>query len=395
MQRALVAAELALAAVLLVGAGLLARSFEQVTRVGPGFRTHRLLVRCTSTPQALRRDTARLRQIYDDAAASLAALPGATIATMTTMAPFASGSSSSTLAVEGESGDAAATGAPPPSGAQRHEAQQRTVAPGYFAALGIPLLAGRDFRADDRGGALDVAVVSETLARRDFRSGSPLGRRVYFQGGWRTVVGVVGDVHDERLTRDAQPTIYTPFAQRDNWSRTFVVRAATDPAALAPAVRRALPAVDARLSVANVDTMDELLRRSFAEERYRAALVSLFGVLSVVLAAVGMYGVTARAVAGRARETGIRLALGATGWTVARALAGFALSGVALGVVLGLVAGAAAARALAPFLFGVTPGDPATFATVLALLATVSVVASLIPARRAGRIEVMRVLRGE
>jgi predicted permease len=395
LQRTFVAAELALAAVLLVGAGLLARSFERVTRVDPGFRTDRLLVVRTRTPQALRRDTARLRQIYDDAAARLAALPGVTAATTTTMAPFAAGSSSSTLAVDGESGDAAAAGAKPPEGAQRHEAQQRTVAPGYFAALGIPLLAGRDFRADDRGGATDVAVVSEALARRDFRAGSPLGRRVYFQGKWRTVVGVVGDVHDERLTRDAQPTIYTPFAQRDNWTRAFLVRTATDPAALAPAVRRALPAVDARLSVANVDEMDELLRRSFAEERYRAALVSLFGVLSVVLAAVGMYGVTARAVAGRARETGIRLALGATAWTVARSLAGFTLAGVALGVALGLLAGAAAARALAPFLFGVTPGDPATFASVLALLATVSVVASLIPARRAGRIEVMRVLRGE
>jgi len=159
-------------------------------------------------------------------------------------------------------------------------------------------------------------------------------------------------------------------------------------------VRRALHAADPRLSVSGVDTMDALMRRTFAEERCRAAIVTLFGVLSVVLAAVGMYGVTARAVAGRTRETGIRLALGATARSVARGLIGFTLSGVVAGVALRLL-GAAATRALAPLLVDVRPSDPSTFVGVVVLLAAVSVVATWLPAHRAGRIEVMRVLRGE
>src|SRR5205823_14456012 len=192
-----------------------------------------------------------------------------------------------------------------------------------------------------------------------------------------------------------QPAIYTPFAQRDAWSRVYLLRTTGDPTAMASAVRRAFTDVDPRLSVTRAESMDALVRRSFAEERYRTALVSLFGVLSAVLAAVGMYGVTARAVAGRTREVGIRLALGAPVWSVVRQLVGFTLTGVGLGVALGLVGAAAAGRALAPFLFGVNPTDPTTFLGVVALLGVVSVTASLVPARRAGRIEIVRVLRGD
>jgi len=179
------------------------------------------------------------------------------------------------------------------------------------------------------------------------------------------------------------------------WSRSLVVRTGGDPASAVASIRRTLRAADPWLSVGSVDTMDALVRRTFAEERYRAAIVTLFGVLSVVVAAVGMYGVTARAVAGRTRETGIRLALGATAPSVARGLVAFTLAGVVAGVALGLAGAVVAARALAPLLFDVRPSDPSTFVGVVLLLGAVSLAATWLPARRAGRIEVMQVLRGE
>ena len=394
LQRTMIAAELALSVVLLIGAGLLARSFGEITRVDPGFRRDGLLLVSTSMPRAMSRDSLRARQVFEDAVARLRAMPGVVAATQGTTPPFSGGSSSSTMAVEGETGATPGAG-PPPREAVRHEAQQRSVAPGWFAMLGIPVLAGREFGAEDRGGAPDVAIVSEALARRNFPNGSPIGRRVWFQGAWRTIVGVVGDVYTQKLTRDVEATIYTPMAQRSVGGRWLVLRTAGSPAALAPMVRRVLAEVDPRITIAQASTMDELIRRSFAEERYRAALVSLFGVLAMLLSAVGTYGVTARAVARRSKETGIRLALGATEWAVVRQLVGHTLAGVGLGVLVGVAGAAAAARALAPFLFGVEATDPATYAAILSVLAAVSVAASWLPARRAGRVELARVLRAE
>jgi predicted permease len=383
LQRALVAAELALSVVLLVGAGLLARSFDKLTAVDPGFRPAGLLVVQTALPEAVTHDSVAVHRIYANAVATLAALPGVTAASASSQPPFSGGASSSSYAIEGE----VATGTP-----LRHQAQQRTVMPDVFTTLGIPLLAGRALTDADRGGAPNVVVVSEALARRDFPGGSPIGRRVKYQGAWRTIVGVVGDVRFQRLTKEVEATIYAPFAQRQDWGLSLLVRTTGDAARLAPNVRRALAGAEPELTLTDVDAMPTLMQRSYAEERYRTMLISLFGVLAALLAAVGMYGVTSRAVARRTREAGIRLALGATAWSVVRQHVGFTLSGVGIGVALGLGAAALAGRALTPFLFGVTAGDPLTYAAIVLLLAVVSVAASIGPARRASRVDIARTL---
>jgi putative ABC transport system permease protein len=395
LQRGLVAVELALSVVLLVGAALLGRSFERITRVDPGFRAENLLVVNTSLPQTMLRDSLGSRQIYEGAVARLAAIPGVTAATTVSQAPFGGGSSSSSFTIEGETGPEAPGGGPAADGAKRHQAQQRVVFAGYFAAMGIPLLAGREFTPDDRSGAPNVVVVSEALARRDFPAASPLGKRVRYQGQWWTIAGIVGDVRYQNLTKELEPAMYTAFGQRRNWSTAMVIRTVRRPDAIVPDVRRVLDEHDRRLTLTSATPMSELIRRSFAEERYRAALMSLFGALAAVLAAVGMYGVTARSVARRAREVGIRIALGATEWAIVRQVVGSTLVGLVLGVALGLVGAALAARVLSPLLFGVSATDPAAYVAIVLLLAATGVVASWIPARRAGRIPPATVLRAE
>ena len=387
LQRGLVALELALSVVLLVGAGLLTRSLEKITAVDPGFRSDHLLVVRTSLPRPVATDSARVLRFYDGLATRLRAVPGVKAVTFGSQPPFNGGSSSSTIEREGAAG--AVT--PQPG----REAQQRMVVPGFFATLGIPVRAGREFAATDRTGAPNVAIVSDALARRDFPGESPLGKRLKYQGQWWTIVGVVGDVHFLKLTRDVEATIYTPSAQRGTWSLQPLIRTVGDPTSLSAPVRAAIHDVEPRATLVAINDMRELIRRSSSEERYRTLLISLFGTLAILLAAIGMYGVTARAVARRTREVGIRLALGAPTGRVVRLLVGHTLAGVVAGVAMGVLGALVAARFLSPFLFGIDAMDPVTYAGIVALLALVSAVASWLPARRAGLLEVAGVLRGE
>ncbi|HKW12274.1 MAG TPA: ABC transporter permease [Gemmatimonadaceae bacterium] len=391
LQRGLVALELALSVVLLVGAGLLTRSLEKITAVDPGFHPDHLLAVRTSLPGPVARDSARVVRFYDGLAARLSAMPGVRAVTFGSQPPFNGGTSSSTVEREGAAAPSAGTGPP----ATRREAQQRIVVPGFFATLGIPLLGGREFSASDRAGAPDVAIVSDALARRDFSGESPLGKRVKFQSKWWMIVGIVGDVHYQRLTRDLEPTIYTSPAQRGGWSLQLLVRTAGDPTSLSSLVRAAIHDVEPRATVIAQDDMRTLIRRSSVDERYRTLLITLFGMLAILLAAIGIYGVTARAVARRTREVGIRLALGATTVRVVRLLVGHTLAGVAAGVAVGLIGALVVGRFLSPFLFGVDAMDPVTYAGIVSLLAIVSGAASWLPARRAGRLDVAGVLRGE
>ena len=395
LQRALIAVELAVSVVLLVGAGLLGRSFDRLTRVDSGFRPENLLVVKTALPRAFLKEHMASNRLYESALARLRTLPGVTAATVSSNPPFGGGASSSSFTIEGETTPAAPGGGPADDSAIRHQAEQRTVAPGFFSTLGVPVVAGREFTDADRLGTPNVVVVSEALARRDFPGASPLGKRVKFQGEWRTVVGVAGDVHASSLARDVQPAIYTPLGQRGMWSMTLIVRTSARPSAMVPTVRRVLGEVEARLAVREVTPMAELVRRSFAEERYRAMLMSLFAMLAVLLVAVGMYGVSSRSVTRRSREMGIRLALGATEWSVVRRVLAHSFVGLAAGAVVGIAGARAVSRLLSPFLFGVSATDPATYAAIVCLIGMVGVAASWLPARRAGRIEPASVLRGE
>jgi len=239
-----------------------------------------------------------------------------------------------------------------------------------------------------------VALVSEAAARRDWPNESPVGKRVKYQGEWRTIVGVVGDSKANTLSADVEATIYTPVGQRGG-GLSFMVRTRNAPQSAIPDVRRTLRELAPGVVITSVDIMDDLVRRSFAEERFRTVLISLFGIMAGVLAAVGLYGVTARMVNGRTHEVGIRVALGATTASVVRMIVAHTLAGVAIGVVAGVVAAVAASRLLSPYLFGVTAHDPVAYAGIVGLLALVSLVSSWLPARRAGRVPPAMVLRGE
>jgi putative ABC transport system permease protein len=389
-QRWLVAGEFALSLMLLSGAGLLVRSFRNLTAVDPGFRPAGVSVVNPSVPRALMQDSAQLRQVYDRVLARVANLPGIAAAVEATDPPF-DGENSSSFTIEGEAGLGAGA---PAQGRYRHQADQNAVGVGYFRLMGIPLVAGRAFGDGDRGGAPAVAVVSEALARRDFPGGSPLGMRVRYQGEWRTIVGVVGDVHIASMRGAVRPTIYTPIRQREMSGPYLVLRSSGTPLGRRQ-LQAAITPVDSRFVVTEVHAMTSLMDGTVAADRYRATLMTLFGVLAGALSAVGMYGVTARAAARRRRETGIRLALGAPVRAVVGGLVRTTVVGAVAGLAVGLVATMVAARALLPFLFGVAPHDPATIGPITTLLVVTAVVAAWLPARRASRLDVVEVLRRE
>ncbi len=383
LQRTLIATELAFSFILLLGAALLMRSFSKLTEVSPGFRPDNLVVLRTVLPGS-RFDSAASDAFYNDAVARLSALPGVSVVTgIAQGTPFEPGSSSSGYFKEGET-----------DMKQRHSAAQRQVLAGYFGVMGIPVLAGREFTPDDRAGTELVALVSEAAARRDWPNESPIGRRVKYHGSWRTIVGVVGDIKDKKLSADVDASIFTPYAQ-DRGDLDLLIRTRVAPTSIVPAVRQTVRTLSSSAVVQGIDVMGDLIRSSYGEERFRTTLITLFGVMASILAAVGMYGVTARAVTARSREVGIRVALGATSANVIRLIVRQTIGGLAIGVAAGAIVALAASRALAPYLFGVAPHDPATYAGAIALLSSVGVVASWLPARRAGRVHPAVVLRGE
>lgn len=385
LQRIMVAAELALSVVLLIGAGLLSRSLQKLTVVDPGFRSDNMLAVRLSFADPFR-DTVQLRQFYTDASARLAATPGIVAVTAASNLPFTGGSSSSPYLLQGE-GDAERK-------SHKHEVQQRVVALNYFAVMGIPVIAGRAFTADDRTDAPPVAIISEAAARRDFPNESAIGKRVNFHGVWREVVGVARDVKFSRLSAPDQPSIYTSITQGPN-VLDLVVRTKSDPSAATATVRDIVQAIGPTVAITGVDVMDSLIKRSFSEERFRTALIDLFAVIAAILAAVGMFGVTTRAVSRRRHEVGIRVALGATGASVVRLIVGHTMAAVSVGVVIGVLASMAATRLLVPYLYGIDATDPGTYVAILGALTLLSVAASWLPARRAGRVEPATVLRGD
>ena len=387
LQTGLVAVECTLSVILLVAAGLLSRSLFKLTSVDPGVRTENLLTVRFSLGLAAR-DTLRVRAFYLAAVERLRALPGVSGVTASSTTPFSGGSSSSSFEVEGEP-----QSANPPEKV-RHEAQQRTTLPGFFKEMGIPVLAGRSYDERDVAGGPLVLLVNQTLARRDWPNQSPIGKRIKWQGAWREIVGVVGDSRYSKLSAPVEATVYAPATQRTS-GMSFLVRGRQDPRPLLSQIKAELRAVEPDAVVTSSDLMDDQVKRSFAEERYRAVLIQLFGAIAALLAAVGMYGVTSRAVARRTREIGIRTALGAQARAVTTLVVRQSLVGVAIGAAAGLLGALVLARYLGQFLFGISATDPLTYVLMLAFLGVVTVGASWLPARRAGKVEPAVVLRGE
>jgi putative ABC transport system permease protein len=379
-----VVAEVALAMTLTIGAGLLLRSFVSVTGVHAGFESDRLLTMQMGVPPRFGDPQSRLR-FYDDLEARLRAVPGVTRVGGTTRLPL--GSTSVTTYVEVEGRDT------PP--ADRPEVEFRRAVFDYFGTMGIPLVSGRLFAAEDAVGTPSVAVVNTAFVARVFPDEDAVDKRVRLGGStgpWTTIVGVVGSIKHLNLEEAPKPELYVSYRQNPPVSPFVAIKTAGDPAALGPAVRQAIRDAGADPPT-DVRTMAQIRSNSVGERRFVLALVGLFGALTLVLAALGVYGVITLVAAERTTEVGIRLALGASPTQVLSLVVGQAVRLAAIGIALGAGAALAMTPLLTWQLFGIGPADPITYISVAGLLAAMAVCAALVPARRAMRIDPAATLR--
>jgi putative ABC transport system permease protein len=395
LRSVLVLAEVALALTLLVGAGLLLRSFARLQAVDPGFAPRGLLGVALSLPEATYGGNALPRRVafQRQALARVRSLPGVTAAATVYPLPFSGRDYLDSFLVEGR---------PRPSPADLPAVAVSAVSPGYFQALRIPLLRGREFGEQDDAAGPPAAVVSRAIAGRFWPGEDPVGRRISFDlkapaGGvrWWTVVGVVGDVRSQSLGLEPEANIYRCQLQWPRWDLWLVARTAGDPGSLAAPVRRALQAVDPDLPLDRIHTLPELVDRSLAERRVRTLLLSLFGGLALILAAVGIYGLISDSVTQRTHEIGIRVALGAGRAQVLGLVLRQGMGLVGAGLAAGLAGSWLAARLLADQLFEVSAGDPLTFAAMVLVLAAVALAAHWVPAQRATEVAPLEALRTE
>ncbi len=387
----LVIAEVALSLMLLVGAGLLIRSFVGLMGVTPGFDPDRLLTMQITLPQLRYPEPEKAAAFYEDVIRRVESLPGVAGAAATTNLPLGGSDQTTRFTVEGR---------PAPPRGQEPEVSFRDITPGYFQTMGIPLLRGRAFDERDRTGAPLVAVISETLARQQFGSvEGALGQRLSRPVGADTqtveVVGVVADVRHTGLKAEPKSELYLSELQDSARGMTLVVRAEGDPAALASAVRGKIQEVDKDQPVFDVRTMREVIATSVNLNRFSMLLLSLFALVALLLAAVGLYGVMSYAVAQRTSEIGIRIALGAQGRDIFRLVVGQSMALALAGMALGVGGSFAVTRVLTSLLYGVSATDPLVFAGVALLLALVALVACYVPARRAMKVDPMVALRYE
>ena len=391
LRNALVLGEVAVAVVLLVGAGLLIRSFDKLNRVDPGFNPRGVLTYGVILPRARYGDVAAVPAVYDRLLERTRQIPGVRHAAVSTTLPM-EGTGYWTFNIEGKQ---AVEGGP------GQDLQPFDVSPEYFRALGIPLRSGRLIEPTDAPGAPRVAVVNEELVKRYFAGKDPIGARITYGNPedtaavWWTVVGVVGTVAQEGLKAKPYAQMYRPIAQAPSRGLWVSMRTAGDPLAAATAARAALKAVDAELPLNDMQTMEQRVADSLAQPRVSVTLLSVFAAVALALAAVGIYGVVSYAVAQRTREIGIRMALGAKAGDVLRLVVRQGMLPAVAGLALGLAGALAATRAMASLLYGVEAADPMTFALVAVFLAAVALVATYVPARRATRVAPTEALRYE
>lgn len=387
---ALVVGQVALALVLLVGAGLMVRSFANLRTHDLGFRPENVLTMQINLPGDQYRDGDARRGFYDALESRLRSLPGVERAALAGTVPLAGFDGDAGFNIEGR---------PVPGPEQPQAAWIREVTPGYFETMGIQLVAGRPFtEADDEDGAL-VVVINETFAERHFPGENPVGKRIDFGDrtnvNWREIVGVARDVKNFGIREDSRVVTYLPYDQVTRPYAFPVLRTAVPPATVVPAVRRALAEIDETLAAGRITTMTELVDDAIAADRFVATLLSLFAGLALVLAVVGLYGVVAYGVGRRLPELGIRMALGAAAREITWMVVRQAMVLVAVGVAVGLVAAGVLTRLVEGLLFGVPALDPVTFVAVAAILALAGIAAAGVPALRAGRIDLVKVLNAE
>jgi predicted permease len=394
LQRALVVAQIAVSVILLTGAGLLTRTMLQLAQVDTGLTTEEVLTMELPLNFGERSDE-DARALYDRMRLEVGAIPGVREVGIGSNMPLRSTQFSLDIKAEGRT---LAAGEPMP------RAEYRTANPEYFEAAGIPLLKGREFVSTDRSGAPLVAILNRTLAEQMFPGLDPVGRRVAWtgevlqfigvSGEWRTVVGVVGDTRDGGLDAEPRGVMFLPFAQEPTFAGGgLVIRAGHDAPALVPAATRLVRSIAPQVPIENVLTVPQIRDESVAPRRLNAALVSSFGALAVIIAAVGIAGVLAFSVSARTNEIGIRMSLGADGGRVQRMV--LMEGGVLLvvGLVLGIGGALITTRLIRGLLFGVAPHDPMTLAGVALMMAAVGIAACWLPALRAARIDPVVAIR--
>jgi putative ABC transport system permease protein len=387
LRSALMVSEVALALVLLVGAGLLIRSFVKLLNVDPGYRAENLLTARLPLPPRYREKSQRL-QFYEQTLQRVAALPGVISVGATSHLPLLNYNYGARLRVEGRA---------PQKGEKETGAPVASINPDYFRTLGISLRAGRFFNDGDAEGAPSVALLSESLAHKLFPNEDPLGKRLNIAGSgaeWTSVIGVVNDIRHKGLDRETEPSVYLSYRQLPR-EMALLLRSAVGPASLAPALRNAVREVDPALPVYDVMTMNERLSNSVVARRFNLALLGGFAALALLLAGVGVYGVISYVVTQRTHEVGIRMALGAQSADVVRLFIKQGMAIVMFGVALGLIGAFALTRVMRSLLFDVSASDPLTFACVALLLSLVALAACYLPARRAARIDPLASLRRE
>jgi len=387
LQRALVVAQVAVSVILLTGAGLLTRTMLQLSEVKTGLDAEQVLTMELPLNYGEQTD-ADARALYDRMRLEVGAIPGVSDVGLGSTMPLRSAQFQLDIKAEGRP---LAAGEPMP------RAEFRTANPDYFRAAGIPVLKGREFTTTDRSGSGLVVILNKTLADKLFPGRDPIGQRVAWtgdvlrfigvSGDWRTVVGVVGDTKDGGLDADPVPVVFQPFAQEMVYAAGLVIRARSDAPSLVPAATRLVRGIAPQVPIENVLTVTQIRDQSVAPRRLNAVLVSSFGALAVIIAAVGIAGVLAFSVSARTNEIGIRMSLGADSARVQRMV--LSEGGVLLGagLVLGVGGALLATRLMRGLLFGVAPNDPATLAGVAVLMAAVGIGACWLPALRAARID--------
>jgi putative ABC transport system permease protein len=391
MRRWLVALEIACSVALMAGAGLLFRSVVGLQNVDPGLDAHNVLTFRVSLPNQRYKQDQNKIDFFKQAAEQLRQLPGVRSASATSYLPF-NGLAAGT--------DFKIAGRPPAKPGEALGAVIRTVLPDYFRTMGIPLIRGRDFTAaDDVESTPHRFIVNEAFVRKHMPTEEPLGKQISVwmnkENPFGEIVGVVGDVKERTLDKEPEPTIYYIHSHLSYGEMVFVLRAEKDAMALAEPARKIIQGIDSELPVSQIRTMETVVRQTFASQQFSAVLLGGFSLASLLLAAIGVYGVLAYSVTQRTREIGVRIALGAEPLTITRMVVASGARMVVIGAAAGLAAALALSGLMRSLLFGIGPRDPLTFVAAPLIFVVVALVAAYIPARRAARVSPMEALRTE
>jgi putative ABC transport system permease protein len=383
---ALVATEVALAVMLLIGAGLALLSFARLLRVDPGFDPRNALTFEIALPPARYASPALVAQAHEALLDRLRAIPGVAEAGASSHVPLAGGNMTTGLEIDGR------PVVPPERPA---EVNYRITSAGYIAALGAHVRRGRAFAEGDAADQWRVAMIGETAARRLFPGEEPIGKRVRITGdsAWLRVIGVVGDVRHASLESAPGTDVYVPILREPSSYMRYVVRTSGAPAAMAPEIRRAVRAFDASLPVVGLEPLENVVARASVPHRFAMLLLGAFATIAVVLAVGGVYAMVAYSVSQRSHEIAVRVALGARPREVVRAVMARGLGPVAVGLAAGVVLALALARGMSALLYGVSARDPSIYAAAATLLGVVAVASALVPALRASRVDPVVTLR--